>query len=130
MFILQDEIKVWWPVKVKVPDEKSLGRFIEHTFDAEFLLIDRDQANARDDQRAELLSSDGDPKDIVRALQAFDDETYCQIVSDWKGVLDKQKREVPFSHALLIQALKQPLVRAAFERAYAELTSGEVRRKN
>lgn len=130
MFVLKDETKVWWPVKVRVPDEKSPGRFIEHTFDAEITLIDRDQANSRDALRSEILNSENNPREIIDALQAFDDETYCQLVSDWKGVLDEQKREVPFSRDMLVKALKQPLVRAAFERAYAELASGEVRRKN
>lgn len=130
MFILKNEVKAWWPVKVKEPDPKCAGRFIEHKFDAEIRVLDRDQAKVRDDARNELLNGGGEAKDIIEALNAFDDETYVDLISDWRGIVDEDKREVPFSRDTLMLALKQPHVRAGIARAYEEMATGEIRKKN
>lgn len=130
MFVLKDQITAWWPVKVNEPDPKSAGRFIEHKFEVEFTVLDQDAANARDEARAELLHGDGEAKDIVKAIQAFDAETIADRVSDWRSVFDADKKEVPFSREMLLTALKRPHIYAALMRAYQEMASGEVRRKN
>lgn len=130
MFILKDQITAWWPVKVNEPDEKSAGRFVEHKFEVLFTLIDQDQAIARDEARSALIKDDGDPADIIRALQAFDAETFADRISDWRSVFNESKKEVPFSRDMLLLALKRPLIFAAIQRAYQEMASGELRRKN
>lgn len=130
MFVLKDEVKCWWPVKVNVPDDKVAGRFIQHTFDVEFTLVDRDRAQEQSDERNAILNSGKPTDEIVRELEAFDDTTWLKAISNWRGVFDQDKTEVPFSSDLLARALKQPLTRKAIQEAYAELASGEVRRKN
>ena len=130
MFILKKQITAWWPVKVAVPDDKTAGRFIEHKFEVEFTLLDRDQAKARDDARSLILDGKGDAKDIIEEVNDFDDQTYVDLISDWRGVLDEDKAEVPFSRDMLVLALKQPLVRQAITKSYEEMASGEIRRKN
>lgn len=130
MFVLKAETTAWWPVNVKVPDEKVAGRHVKFTFEAKFTLIDADQAQARNDARAELLTSGEPAEEIMRRLNAFDFETWTTMVTDWRGVKDEEGDDVPFSDAVLISAVKQPHIRAAFERAYAEIAGGEAARKN
>ena len=130
MFILKDEIKAWWPVKVKEPNPNSPGTFVTHKFEVEFTLLNQDEANARNDARAALINDEGDPGTILKAIQAFDAETYADRISNWRGVFDEDKREVPYSRDMLLQALKRPLINVAIGEAYQEMASGEVRRKN
>lgn len=130
MFILKDQITAWWPVKVNEPDEKSAGRTIARKFEVLFTLLDQDEANAQDEARAELLNGDGDPRDIIRAVQAFDAETWADRITDWRGIFDEAKKEVPFDREILLRALKRPLIQVAIARAYQEMASGEARRKN
>src|SRR4051812_4719159 len=96
MFILKDEIKAWWPVKVREPNPKSAGTFQEFKFEIEMRLLDRDQAQERDDARSEILGREGDARETIEALNAFDDETYLDLVSNWRGVVDEDKNEIPF----------------------------------
>lgn len=130
MFVMKKATTTWWPVNVKVPHEKIVGRFETHTFEAEFKIIDADEGQARQDARATLLQSDDAPEVVLKALNEFDFETWSNMVINWRGVFDENKNEIEFSHEMLIQAVKQPLTRAAFERAYHEIVSGEARRKN
>lgn len=129
MFILRDEIKSWWPVEVREPNPASPGTFIKHKFEVEFTLINQDEANARNDARSALLKDDGEAGEIIRALQAFDAETYVDRISDWRGVYGEDKREVPYSRDTLLQALKRPLIQVAIAEAYEKMASGG-RQKN
>ena len=79
---------------------------------------------------AVILDGKGDAKDIIEEVNDFDDQTYVDLISDWRGVLDEDKAEVPFSRDMLVLALKQPLVRQAITKSYEEMASGEIRRKN
>lgn len=138
MFVLQDVVTIWWPVEVKVPDAKVHGRFVTQQFEAEFKVLNADDGQARMAERAEVLGgkeSDEDEaerpvRDVVKELQEFDFATWATIVLDWRGVQDADRQEVPFSDDLLIKAVKQPLTRKAFERAYAEILSGEPKKGN
>jgi predicted house-cleaning noncanonical NTP pyrophosphatase (MazG superfamily) len=137
MFVLKDEIKAWWPVEVKEPDTKVAGRFITYKFEVEFRLIDRDEGKAHNDQRAAILKkaedldlTEAERERILEELIAFDDDSYLEVISDWRGVIAEDKSEVPFSSSVLMKALKRPHIRAAIDLAYAEFQGGEGRRKN
>ena len=130
MFILKDQITAWWPVKVNEPNPKSPGTFTRHTFEVEFTLLDQDEANARNDLRAELLNSPGDPGDILKALQNFDAETFADRITDWRGVFDNDKKEVPYSREMFLKALKRPHILVAVSESYEEMARGKVRSKN
>lgn len=130
MFVMKKQTTVWWPVTVDVPDPKVRGRFVEHEFEAEFLIMDADAAQERQDARAELLKATGPADEVMRDLNAHDFAAWADLVLDWRGVQDEDGEEIPYSDAMLIAAVKQPLTRAAFERAYAEILAGKPRRKN
>lgn len=132
MFVLKKVTTVWWPVRVDVPDEKVPGRFISHEFEAEFRIIDADAAQARQDEREALLKAAEkmEAGAALKKINAFDFETWTTMVLNWRGVQDEAGAEIPFSDALLVEAIKQPLTRAAFERAYGEIVAGNPRRKN
>jgi hypothetical protein len=130
MFILKDEVSVWWPVKVKQPDEKKAGRFVEFEFELEMRIMDRDEIEERGRKRVEILEAEAAPADVLRRVNEFDDETFVDVITDWRGVLDEDKEPIAFSRDILIKALKRPLIRKAIEKAYSDLCSGEVARKN
>lgn len=129
MFVMKKQTTVWWPVKVDVPVD-HLGRFVEHEFEAEFLIISADAAQAREDKRAEFLSATGSAAQVMRDLNTYDFASWADLVLNWRGVQDEDREEIPFTTDMLIAAVKQPLTRAAFERAYAEILAGKPRRKN
>lgn len=130
MFILKDEIKAWWPVKVKEPNPSSPGTFITHKFEVEFTLINQDEANAMNEARALIFKDDAlEPGEIVKSLQNFDAERFAERISNWRGVFGEDKREVAFSREILLDALKRPLIYAAVAEAFEDMASGG-RRKN
>jgi hypothetical protein len=130
MFIFKDEVSVWWPVKVKQPDEKKPGRFIDYEFEVEMRIMDRDELEERGRQRAELLEAQDAADVVLRRVNDFDDESWADVITDWRGVFDEDRTEIPFSRAILVKALKRPLIRNGIQQAYQDLCSGEVRRKN
>lgn len=130
MFVFKDEVSVWWPVKVKQPDEKKPGKFAEYEFELEMRIMDRDEIEERAKKRAELLEAQDDPAGVLKRVNDFDDETWIDVITDWRGVQDEDKEEIPFSREILGKALKRPLIRTGIQQAYQDLCSGEVRRKN
>jgi hypothetical protein len=135
MFVLKKEIKAWWPVKVSEPDEGMPGHFAEYEFEVLFRLLDRDEARAQNDARAKLIEGDASVASLsaanerLQAIEQFDDESFVGVISDWRGILDERKAEVPFSEAILRQALKRSHIRKAIFEAYQRM-AGEGLRKN
>ncbi|MDO6967022.1 hypothetical protein [Rhizobium alvei] len=136
MFVLKKEIKAWWPVKVSEPDETIPGHFADYEFEVLFRLLDRDEARAQNDARARLIEGDASVTSLssanerMRAIEQFDDDSFVGVISDWRGIQDERKAEVPFSEAILRQALKRPHIRKAIFDAYQAMASGEGLRKN
>lgn len=125
MFKLQSSLSCWWPVKVKEPDPKKPGKFIEHQFEAEFHIITRDEASRRNAARSAILDKKGDNKDILAEIEAFDDRAYHATILNWRDVVDDDDKPLEFSAAALDAALQHNRVRAALNRAYEEAVSLE-----
>jgi uncharacterized protein YicC (UPF0701 family) len=131
MFILKETITAFWPVRVKEPNPKSPGTFTEYKFEVEFTLLNRDQAQAQNDLRSEMLKDEmRTAKEILDDVDQFDTNSFVEAISDWRGVYDEAKNEIPYSRDMLITAMNRPLIRKAIAEAYNEMASGEGRRKN
>lgn len=111
MFKLKQTATFLWPVTVHIP---NAGKFDKHTFDAEFKRLSMDELKALGEREA-----DGEGVDACR-----------QILLGWKGVVDDDGNDVPFSESALEQLLSIPAVRLAVLQAFREATNGGARRKN
>lgn len=113
MFVLKQSDTYTWPVTVKFP--VSGGRHTEEKFDAEFKRIT--QSKIRDIQQR--IADD----------QLTDIDLAKDVLVGWKGVLDENKNEIPFSIEAKDQLLEVALVGSAVAAAFFESFSG-AKRKN
>lgn len=110
MFKITQSQSYTWPVKLALP--VSGGKHDPATFDAEFKRLSLTQLE-------ELLNRE--------------DSTYVrtarEILIGWKGVLDDQNAEVPFSETTRDALLEVPSVAAAIVQAFIASHS-DAKRKN
>lgn len=125
MFKLKENLTCWWPVKVREPDPKKTGKFVEHEFEAEFKILTRDEAQSRNAARNAILEKKADAKEIMADLEAFDDQAYHDTVLDWRGIVGDDDKPLEFSGKALDAVLGHNRVRHALNRAYEEAISLE-----
>ncbi|MGO8057550.1 hypothetical protein ACC716_04980 [Rhizobium johnstonii] len=129
MFKLVHNLTVWWPVNVIEPDPDKPGSYVEHTFDVELEILDRDYATNRDKMRAELLkSAEKDPseenlKHVQAELEEFDTASFTRVIKNWRGVVDEKEKVIPFTNETFAAALKLERIRIGLNRAYQEAIS-------
>ncbi|TBB53397.1 hypothetical protein ELH44_06820 [Rhizobium ruizarguesonis] len=129
MFTLVHDLTVWWPVKVIEPDPEKPGSYVEQTFDVLLEILDRDYAKERDELRGELLksaekdSSEENLKHVQAELENFDTASFTRVIKDWRGVVDKDKKVIPFTNEIFAAALKLERIRIGINRAYQEAIS-------
>jgi hypothetical protein len=129
MFKLVHNLTVWWPVNVIEPDPDKPGSYVEHTFDVELEILDRDYATNRDKMRGELLkSAEKDPseenlKHVQAELEEFDTASFTRVIKNWRGVVDEKEKVIPFTNETFAAALKLERIRIALNRAYQEAIS-------
>ena len=126
MFKLVQNLTVWWPVKVIEPNPEKPGSFVEHSFEVELEILDRDYSKNRDAMRVELLKkAEADPseenlKRVQGELDAFDTASFTRVVKNWRGVVDAKDEVIPFSNEAFAEALKLERIRVALNRAYQD----------
>ncbi len=113
MFVLKQSETYTWPVTVKFP--VSGGRHSEEKFDAEFKRITQSKVKEIQQQIADELITD---IDLAK-----------EVLVGWRGVLDENKNEIPFSIEAKEQLLDVALVGSAVAQAFFESFSG-AKRKN
>jgi hypothetical protein len=129
MFKLVHKLTVWWPVNVIEPDPDKPGSYVEHTFDVELEILDRDYATNRDKMRGELLkSAEKDPseenlKHVQAELEEFDTASFTRVIKNWRGVVDEKEKVIPFTNETFAAALKLERIRIGLNRAYQEAIS-------
>ncbi|MGO7015921.1 hypothetical protein [Rhizobium leguminosarum] len=129
MFKLVHNLTAWWPVNVIEPDPDKPGSYVEHTFDVELEILDRDYATNRDKMRGELLkSAEKDPseenlKHVQAELEEFDTASFTRVIKNWRGVVDEKEKVIPFTNETFAAALKLERIRIGLNRAYQEAIS-------
>ncbi|MGO6954162.1 hypothetical protein ACC740_05520 [Rhizobium ruizarguesonis] len=129
MFKLVHNLTVWWPVNVIEPDPDKPGSYVEHTFDVELEILDRDYATNRDKMRGELLkSAEKDPseenlKHVQAELEEFDTASFTRVIKNWRGVVDEKEKVIAFTNETFAAALKLERIRIGLNRAYQEAIS-------
>jgi len=103
MFVLQQEPRWTWPVKIAMPAE---GGFAEHRCRAVFRLV-------AEPRRKQLAATD----DGLRTIMA-------EAVVELLDIVDEAGAPVPHSPALLAAVLDNPWIRGGLVTAYGEALSG------
>jgi len=104
----------WWPVTVMVPVDG--GRHDKQTFDVEFARLGISEA-----ERLVGEIGTGERSEL---------DGFRQMVKGWRGVLDADEQEVPFSDGALQQVLDIPTVGASILEAFRGANNEVARRKN
>lgn len=148
MFKLVSNLTCWWPVKVIEPDSDKPGHYIERQFEAEFVVLDREESKRIDDLRTELLkgfekaverTEDGKaPADVEEKLKkaqaeldAFDINAFRRVLKDWRGILDDDEKPFRFTDENFLLAMKHERIRVGLNRAYQDaISQDKARLKN
>lgn len=115
-------IRYWWPVKVRIPDPETAGAILERSLEILFEAEDQDEAIERQELYATLRSQRDRVEHERRQL--------FRVCKDWKGVVDPDRRPVPFTEDNFRQALQQSWFRAGVYAAYADSLNGEAAQGN
>lgn len=113
MFKIVQPATVSWPVSVEIPVDG--GRMEKHSFDATFRRITRSDL-------ADLTAK-------IQANELTEDDVIRQNLADWRGVVDADGEQVPFSETALDTMLDIPKVGPAILQAFFDSIAG-ARRKN
>ncbi len=140
MFKLVSNLTCWWPVKVMEPDPDKPGKYIERQFEAEFIVLDREESQRIDDLRAELLKAfekaverteDGKaPADVEAKLKAaqaeldaYDINAFRRVLKNWRGISDDGDQPFRFTEENFAIAMRHERIRVGLNRAYQEAIS-------
>ena len=107
-FVISKPATFFWPVKVELAVDN--GKYEKQSFDAEFKRLPQSKIEEIVGKiRSEEITSD--------VLLARD------LIVGWRGVLDDQGNEVPFSEAMKDQLLDVPTVASSIVSAFFEATT-------
>lgn len=116
-FILTSKNLFWWPVIVQAPDPETPGKFIEQRLEIRFDVPDQADEVAYQEKYAAAKTQ--------RERVEMEMHRLLGVISDWRGVEDEARKDVPFSAEIVTAALQQPWFRAGVYKALAESISGK-----
>lgn len=121
-FLATSEYTYWWPIKIKRPSSELSGKWVEETFEMKFAAVDQDQADTLAKEIREIKDEE------ERAAREHDQ--LLNAARDWRGVLDADKQQVPFSKDMLTAMLRAaPWYRLGIYQSYARSLIPEEARK-
>ena len=126
MFVFVSSLTCWWPVKVQEPDPEKPGQMTEYSFEIEFEILDRDETRRMEDERTALLkqvetdASEENLRKVQDELEARAVSSFRRVIRNWRGIVDEDKKPVPFSEATFAAAMRHNRIRTAINRAYQE----------
>ncbi len=126
MFVFVPNLTCWWPVKVQQPDPDNAGQMTEFSFEIEFEILDRDESRALEDERTALLkkvetdASEENLRKVQDELDALAVASFRRVIRNWRGIVDEDKKQIPFSDVTFTLVMKHNRIRAAINRAYQE----------
>lgn len=115
-FKLAETYRYWWPVTVRVPDPDHAGQIVEQSFRVLFEPLDREAQLAESEVAAGLKT--------MRDLVDHETRNALRVVRNWDGVVGDDG-VVPFSEAMLKQALRHSWFRDGIQKALKDSLAGE-----
>ncbi|MGN7870969.1 hypothetical protein [Paracoccus sp. 22332] len=119
-FKLAKTYRYWWPVTVQMPDPDQPGTILTQELRVLLEPLPQDEVIAVQEESAKLKT--------VRAVSEHGAASMERVVKDWDGVEDEDGKLVPFTPAMLRQALQHAWFRAGINKALAESQNGEAAR--
>lgn len=116
-FVMTDKHLYWWPVTVRVPDPDNAGTFIEQSFEMQFEAQPR-EAMIEAQERFTAAASDRERIEADKAQMR-------KCCRSWRGIVDADGADVPFSAERLDGLVDMPWGRAAIMTALAEANFGQ-----
>lgn len=105
MFKMSTEASYSWPVKIATPI--SGGKYESHTFDLVFKRLTQ--------SKIKKLLNDPDASDV----------SFCkEVVLGWKGVTDREAKEIPFSEEAVDEFLDFPQMASTIVTTYLQSVAG------
>ena len=101
-----------WPVVIYIPADG--GKTVKATFDAEFKALEQERINDY----------------IAGAGRESETDLLDECVIGWKGVIDADGNDMPYSEHAKAKLIAIPYVRSGLVRAFFESITGGARRKN
>lgn len=123
-FVLKSKNSYHWPVTIELPAE---GKHERSTFEAEFKQLPQSRVTeiVVSAQRLKIAVERNEPIDGLMMEQ----EIAGEILIGWKGILDEDGKEIPFSESAKTDLLEVPTVAQAIVGAYGESVN-KARSKN
>lgn len=115
-FVLKLDGSYSWPVNLELPTDG--GRFERQSFEAEFRRLPQDRVteilvNA---QRIKIaVETNQDLEGLLKDVEVAD-----EILIGWKGILDENGKEVPYSEGLKEQLIQIPSVASSICEAWVQ----------
>ena len=97
-FVPTDELLYWWPITIKMPHPERSGQWKTETFEMQFRAVEADRIRELQEEYAALKT------DVQRS--AHEHDALLEATCDWRGVVDGDKNEVPFSEDMLRKMMK------------------------
>lgn len=97
-FVPTDELLYWWPIKIRMPHPAKSGQWKEESFEMQFRAVGADRIRELLDEYAALKTPE--------ERDAHENDQLLEAACDWRGVVDDEKEEVPFSPEMLRSMLK------------------------
>ncbi|MBZ4022198.1 hypothetical protein CKO11_06975 [Rhodobacter sp. TJ_12] len=116
-FVMVKKHLYWWPVTVRMPDPENAGQFVEQSFEMQFEAQSR-EAVLDHQERYTALTTD---RERIEA----DKEQMRAVCRSWRGIVDEEGADVPFTQARLDDAVGLPWFRTGVMRAIAEASFGQ-----
>lgn len=116
-FKLAETYRYWWPVTVRVPDPANAGKILEQSLRVQLEPLPQADLDAALEDSLKLKTG--------REITAHGIRQVQRVVTNWDGVVDEKGAPVPFSDAMLEQALQHAWFRVAIQKALAESQNGE-----
>lgn len=112
-FVISQSQTYVWPVEINLPVDG--GKYNKSTFDAEFARVPQTRVEELVGSIAEGVVND---REICR-----------EVIKGWRGVVDDDRSEIPFSPSMLDELLEIPTVAMSLVKAWMESLTG-AKRKN
>lgn len=97
-FVPTDELRYWWPIKIRMPHPERSGQWKEESFEMQFRAVDADRVGELLDEYNALKTPE--------ERDAHENDQLLEAACNWRGVVDDTKAEVPFSRETLRTMLR------------------------
>ncbi|KRB58457.1 hypothetical protein ASE04_27475 [Rhizobium sp. Root708] len=116
-FVIEENYRYFWPVKVRIPDPEAAGKIIEQTLKIQFEPLPRDEALAAQERHENLTTA--------KERADHEHEQLLLVCKNWDDVIAKDGGAVSFSEDRFRSALQMSWFRTAVYEAYADSLNGQ-----